>query len=66
LPQYRQFRLRLIGTHKGSFRGIAPTNKGVSWRSCNVVEIRNGKAIRNASLLQQLGVLALPKATVAG
>ena len=61
-------RLRLTGTHTGNFKGIAPTNKGVSWRSCNVVEIRNGKVIRsrvygdNASLLQQLGVLALPKA----
>ena len=65
-------RLRFTGTHTGNFRGIAPTNKTVSWRSCNVVEIRNGKAIRsrvysdNASLLQQLGVLSLPKATVAG
>ena len=65
-------RLRATATHKGNFRGIAPTNKNVSWRLCNVVEIRNGKAIRsriysdNASLLQQLGVLSLPKAAVAG
>jgi steroid delta-isomerase-like uncharacterized protein len=65
-------RSHLTGTHKGNFRGIAPTNKVVSWRSCNVVEIQNGKAIRgrvysdNASLLQQLGVLSLPKAAVAG
>jgi steroid delta-isomerase-like uncharacterized protein len=65
-------RVHLTGTHKGNFRGIAPTNKGVSWRSCNVVEIRNGKMIwsrvysDNASLLQQLGVLSLPKAAVAG
>jgi len=64
-------RVRLTGTHKANFRGIAPTNKSVSWRSCNVVEIRNGKMFRsrvysdNASLLQQLGVLALPKATSA-
>ncbi|MGA2716877.1 MAG: ester cyclase [Bryobacteraceae bacterium] len=65
-------RLRLTGTHKGNFAGIAPTNKRVSWEGCNVVEIRNGKAIRsrvyadNASLFRQLGVLALPKATAAG
>ena len=64
-------RVRSTGTHKANFRGIAPTNQSVSWRSCNVVEIRNGKMFRsrvysdNASLLQQLGVLALPKATSA-
>lgn len=65
-------RLRLTGTHKGNFAGIAPTNKSVSWQGCNVVEMRNGKAIRsrvyadNASLFQQLGVLSLPKAQAAG
>ena len=65
-------RLRLTGTHKGNFAGIAPTNRGVSWQGCNIVEIRNGKTIRsrvyadNASLFQQLGVLSLPKAQAAG
>jgi steroid delta-isomerase-like uncharacterized protein len=65
-------RLRLTGTHKGNFAGIAPTNKSVSWQGCNVVEMRNGKAIRsrvyadNASLFQQLGILSLPKAQAAG
>jgi len=65
-------RLRLTATHKGTFAGIAPTNRSVSWRGCNVVELRNGKAIQarvyadNASLFQQLGVLSLPKATAAG
>ena len=65
-------RLRMTGTHKGNFAGIAPTNKSVSWQSCSVVELRDGKAIRNrvyadnASLLRQLGVLSLPKATAAG
>ena len=65
-------RLRLSGTHKGNFAGIAPTNKSVSWQGCNVVEMRNGKAIRsrvyadNASLFQQLGILSLPKAQAAG
>jgi steroid delta-isomerase-like uncharacterized protein len=65
-------RLRLTGTHKGTFAGVAPTNKSVSWQACNVVELRNGKAIRsrvyadNASVLRQLGVLAMPKATAAG
>ena len=64
--------LRLTGTHKGTFAGVAPTNKSVSWRSCNVVEVRNGKAIRsriysdNATLFEQLGVLSLPRAKAAG
>ena len=64
-------RLRMTGTHKGNFAGIAPTNKQVSWQACNVVELRNGKAIRgrmysdNVSLFRQLGVLAQPKATTA-
>jgi len=55
-------RLRLTGTHKGAFAGVAPTNKSISWQACNVVELRNGKAIRsrvyadNASMFRQLGV----------
>jgi len=64
-------RSRVIGTHKGTLAGIAPTNKSVVVPSCNVVELRNGKAIQgriysdNASLFQQLGVFSLPKATSA-
>jgi steroid delta-isomerase-like uncharacterized protein len=65
-------RARVTGTHKGNFAGIAPTNKSVSWRSCNVVEVRNGKAIRsriysdNATLFEQLGALSIPRAKAAG
>jgi len=65
-------RAHLTGTHKGSFLGITPTNKKVSWRSCNVVEVRDGKAVRSriysdtASLLEQLGVVAIPRAKAAG
>ncbi len=64
--------LRVTGTHKGNFAGIAPTNKSIVMQGCNVVEIRNGKAIRsriyadNVSLFRQLGVLPLPKTTAAG
>ena len=63
---------RLTGTHKGSFLGIAPTNKAVSWKICNVVEVRNGKIVKNrlygdtASLLQQIGAISLPRPTAAG
>jgi steroid delta-isomerase-like uncharacterized protein len=62
----------ITATHKGAFAGIAATNKSISFHACNVVEIRNGKAIRgrlyadNATLFQQLGVLSLPKAKAAG
>lgn len=59
---------RATATQKGNFMGMPPTNKSVSWRGCNIVEIRNGKAARarvyadHISLLQQLGALSLPKA----
>ena len=59
----------MTGTQKGNFAGIAPTNKKVSWHSCVVIEVKNGKAIRgrvyadHLSLFRQLGVVATPKAT---
>jgi steroid delta-isomerase-like uncharacterized protein len=64
-------RLRITATHQGNYLGVAPTNRKVSWRACNVVELRDGKAIRgrlyadNASLLQQLGAISLPRAASA-
>jgi len=65
-------RVRLAGTHEGTFAGVPATNRKVHWRACNVTEIRNGKAIRsriyadNISLLRQLGVLPSAQATTAG
>lgn len=65
-------RVRLTGTHKGNFMGIAPTNKTINIQGCNVVEVRNGKAVRsriysdNAKLFQQIGVLSIPKTQAAG
>jgi steroid delta-isomerase-like uncharacterized protein len=65
-------RARLTGTQKGNYAGIPPTNKSVSWRGCNVVEIRNAKVVRgriyadNVSLLQQIGAISMPKAMTAG
>jgi predicted ester cyclase len=65
-------RVVVTGTHKGAFAGIAPMNKKVSWHSCNVVEVKNGKAIRSriyadhVSLFRQLGVIPMPKTTTAG
>ena len=54
----------ITGTHKGTFAGIAATNKPVNFHACNLVELRNGKAIRmrgyadEATLFQQLCVLS--------
>ncbi len=65
-------RIRATGTHKGSFAGIAGTNKSIVMHGCSVLELRNGKAIQarmyadNATLFQQLGAMSLPKATAAG
>jgi len=65
-------RLRLTGTHQGTYAGIGPTGKAVSWGVCTVSQIRNGKAIRsrgyadNASLFEQLGALSIPRAAAAG
>jgi steroid delta-isomerase-like uncharacterized protein len=59
---------QLTGTHKGTFAGVPATNKKVKWHSCNVIEVKNGKAISsrihadNVSLMRQLGVLPVPKA----
>jgi len=65
-------RVRLTGTHKGPFNGIAATGKTVSAEGCTITEMRNGKAIRtrafadNVSLLKQLGVISLGKTMSAG
>jgi len=63
-------RMLLNGTHKGVFAGVAPTNRTVSWRACNVLEIgSHGKPIRsriysdNITLLRQFGVLPAAQAT---
>jgi steroid delta-isomerase-like uncharacterized protein len=64
-------RSHLTGTHTGTFLGIPPTNNRLDVRSCNVMELRNGKAVRSklysetARLFQQLGVLTLPKSMAA-
>ena len=57
-------RWRATGTHKGEFKGIAPTNRKINVRGCTVSEVRNGRVLRSTTysdqqaLLQQLGVLA--------
>jgi steroid delta-isomerase-like uncharacterized protein len=53
------------GTHRGEFRGIAPTGKRVSFTGINIYRLRDGKIVERwasedaVSLLQQLGATAL-------
>jgi steroid delta-isomerase-like uncharacterized protein len=51
------------GTHRGEFRGIAPTGKRVAFSGMNIYRLRDGKIVERwgvedgLSLLQQLGAL---------
>ena len=68
---YVVVRSHLTGTHKGPFLGIPATNKKIDTHGCNVIQLRNGKAVKsrlycdNATLFQQLGLLTIPKAMAA-
>ena len=68
---YVVVRSHLTGTHKGPLLGIPATNKRVDTHGCNVIQLRNGKAVHsrlyadNATLFQQIGLLTLPKAMAA-
>ena len=48
------------GTHKGTFLGIAPTNKSVSWPAIDIIRVKDEQAIEhwsirdNNALIQQL------------
>jgi len=62
-------RYRTTGTHKGEFKGIAPTNKQIIIRGCNVHEIKNNLFTRTfgyfdrLAMREQLGVVpAMAKA----
>jgi steroid delta-isomerase-like uncharacterized protein len=54
-------RLTARGTHQGTFRGIAPTGRVVSWTGIRIFRIAEGKIVEHwanwddLSLLQQLG-----------
>src|SRR5579864_8482328 len=39
-------RSHLTGTHKGPLMGIPATNKRIDTHGCNVVQVRNGKAVK--------------------
>ncbi len=50
-------------THKGPYRGVAPTGKAVKWTQISVVRFAQGRVVEDwavadeLSILQQLGVL---------
>jgi len=58
-------RITMSGTNTGSFMGIPPTDKHVSFTGIYIARIANGKIVEHwgeedgVSLLQQLGVLSI-------
>lgn len=60
------WRLTIRGTHRGLFRGIAPTGKHITITAMNILRLANGQFVENwgeqdnLGLLQQLGVLPTP------
>jgi len=58
-------RITMSGTNTGSFMGIPPTDKHVSFTGIYIARIANGKIVEHwgeedgVSLLQQLGVLSM-------
>lgn len=63
-------RVTMSGTHRGTFMGIAPTNRAVSFRGMNFVRVRNGKLSERwgisdlAGLMGQLTAPAQPQTEV--
>lgn len=58
-------RITMMGTHTGSFMGMPPSDKRVSFSGIYIARIANGKIVEHwgeedgVSLLQQLGVLSI-------
>ena len=59
-------RMSGTGTHQGSFLGIPPTGKRVTWSFIDIWRVANGKIVEHwveadmMSMMQQLGVLPPP------
>jgi steroid delta-isomerase-like uncharacterized protein len=60
------FRMSFRGTHQGTFMGIAPTGRQMTFSVIDIARIVDGKLVEHwgnrddLSMLQQLGVLSLP------
>jgi len=56
-------RLKGTGTHRGEYRGLAPTGKKTTWEAVSIYRIVDGKvaellyAVAELSFLKQLGVI---------
>jgi steroid delta-isomerase-like uncharacterized protein len=49
-------RWRNTGTHKGEFKGIAPTNRPICIHGCNVHETKNNLLVRTFSYFDRLAL----------
>ena len=62
-------RWTLTGTHKGAFRGIAPTGKWVSASFMEMFRFKDGKIVERwtegdrLGMLQQIGAIPMPQRT---
>ena len=60
------FRLRVEGTHKGEYLGIAPTGKAISYSQIAIYRVSEGKCVEgwtnadSLGLVQQLGAQINP------
>jgi steroid delta-isomerase-like uncharacterized protein len=58
----------MTGTHKGAFMGIQPTKKSINLHSVDVVQLKDGKAVKGTTyanggeMMMQLGLLPAPGA----
>ncbi|HEX6453232.1 MAG TPA: ester cyclase [Trebonia sp.] len=50
-------RLTFRGTHKGSFRGLAPTGRGVSFTAIRIYRVADGKITESWANQDALGLL---------
>ena len=56
-------RVKGVGTHKGEFRGLAPTGKKITWEAVSIWRIADGKVVElqyattELDFLKQLGVI---------
>jgi steroid delta-isomerase-like uncharacterized protein len=48
-------RFTLQGTHKGEFRGIAPTGRQVTWTATSIIRLENGKFAEGWANADDLG-----------
>ena len=62
-------RFTMRGTHKGEFRGIAPSGTEVTMTGIDMIRLREGKMVEDRievnqlGMMQQLGVIASQQAS---